>query len=277
MGFENVGKVWTPASLAEYLTTRTAPSWVDSITLHHTAAPSLAQRPKGFTIQHIRNIQDFYKRPKSEGGAGGWSAGPHVFIDEDEIFGMSDFRFPGVHAVSFNSRSLGIEVLGDYDIEDPRIGRGQACWVNAAATVRVLLNWLNLKKSKSTILFHRDDPKTAKSCPGRKVDKQWFLDLIPSNLTETTEFQPYEKPDVGISWNHWHFAGEQWCVPLHAFMRAKGVPSAEVLAKLKIRSRIIYYGEDMIYGGFYAPKSGSVKPDETTWAPARNLLEILGV
>ena len=30
----------------------------------------------------------------------------------------------GVHAVSFNSTGVGIEMLGNYDIEDPRTGRG---------------------------------------------------------------------------------------------------------------------------------------------------------
>lgn len=275
MAFENVGKVWTPASLAEYLAGRAVPAWIDSITIHHTAAPSLAQRPRGFTIQHIRNIQSFYSRPKSQGGQG-WSTGPHLFIDEDEIFGMCDFRSKGIHAASFNSRSLGIEVLGDYDIEDPHSGRGLACWKNTAETVRVLLKWLGIKKSKTTILFHRDDPKTTKSCPGKRIDKQWFLDLIPADIAEPAgDASPYDKPDVGIPWNAWHFAGEQWCVPLYAFMTAKGVPGAEVLANLKNKDGIIYYGEELIIGGFYVPKGKTPKPDETTWVPVRNLLDIL--
>lgn len=275
MAFENVGKVWTPASLAEYLEGRAVPAWIDSITIHHTAAPSLAQRPKGFTIQHIRNIQSFYSRPKSQGGQG-WSTGPHLFIDEDEIFGMCDFRSKGIHAASFNSRSLGIEVLGDYDIEDPASGRGLACWTNTAETVRVLLKWLGIKKSKTTILFHRDDPKTTKSCPGKRIDKQWFLDLIPADIEEpAADDSPYGKPDVGIPWNDWHFAGEQWCVPLYAFMTARGVPGPKVLAKLKIKGGVLYYGEELINGGFYVPKNQQPKPDQTTWAPVRNLLEIL--
>ncbi len=274
MAFENVGKVWTPASLAEYLAGRAIPSWIDSITLHHTAAPSLAQRPKGFAIQHIRNIQSFYSRPKSKGGKG-WSSGPHLFIDEDEIFGMCDFRFKGIHAVSFNGRSLGIEVLGDYDIEDPDSGRGKAAWTNAAATVRVLLQWLGLKKSKNTILFHRDDPKTTKSCPGKRIDKTWFLDLIPADIDTFSPAVSYGKPDVGIPWEDWHFAGEQWCVPLYPFMTAKGVPSAEVLSKLTSKDGVIYYGEELITGGFYVSKGASPKPDETTWVPVRNLLDIL--
>jgi hypothetical protein len=274
MAFENVGKVWTSSSLAEDLAGRTVPEWLDSITIHHTAAPSLSQREKGFTIQHIRNIQNFYSRPKSAGGKG-WSTGPHLFIDEDQIFGMCDFRSKGIHAASFNHRSLGIEVLGDYDIEDPHNGRGKACWVNAAATVRVLLKWSGIKKSNSTIFFHRDDPTTKKSCPGKLIDKQWFLDLIPTDINRSLDADPFEKPDVGIPWNDWHFAGEQWCVPLYTFMTAKGVPAAEVLSKMKSKGGIIYYGEELINGGFYVPKGKPPKPDETTWVPVRNLLDIL--
>lgn len=179
MGFQNVGKIWTPASLADYLESLEKPSWAKSVTLHHTGSPSLTQRPSGFTIQHIQNIRDFYARPKSKDGKG-WSAGPHLFVDEDELFGMSDFRFKGVHAVSFNSNSIGIEVLGNYDkgLEDPKAGRGLRCWMNAAAATKVLLDWLKLKKSATTVLFHRDDPKTSKTCPGTEVTKDWFLSLI---------------------------------------------------------------------------------------------------
>jgi len=274
MAFDNVGKVWTPASLAEDIASRPVPDWLDSITIHHTAAPALSQRPRGFTIQHIRNIQNFYSSPKSAGGKG-WSTGPHLFIDEDQIFGMCDFRSKGIHATSFNHRSLGIEVLGDYDIEDPHTGRGKACWLNTAATVGVLLKWASLKKNTSTILFHRDDPKTRKSCPGKRIDKQWFLDLIPADIDRSLDTVPFEKPDVGIPWDAWHFAGEQWCVPLYAFMTAKGVPAAEVLANLKSKGGIIYYGEELIHGGFYVPKGKTPKPDETTWVPVRNLIEIL--
>lgn len=274
MAFKNTGKVWTPTLLAEYLESRAVPTWIKSITIHHTAAPSLAQRPNGFTIQHIRNIQDFYSRPKSKGGKG-WRTGPHLFIDDDEIFGMCDFRSKGIHASSFNSHSLGIEVLGDYDIEDPDSGRGKSCWVNTAETVRVLLEWLGLNKSISTILFHRDDPRTSKTCPGRRIEKQWFLDLIPDKVGEPNVEEPYEKPDVGITWNAWYFAGEQWCVPLFAFMTARGVPSSEVLSKLKSKNGVIYYGDELINGGFYVSKGQLPNPDEATWAPVRNLLEIL--
>ena len=238
MGFENVGKVWTPASLAGHLDGRKRPSWVNSITLHHTAEPSLENRPNGLTIQHIINIREYYKKPKMINGVlkPGWKSGSHLFIDEDEIFGICDFAAKGVHAVSFNSSSLGIEVLGFYDTgaEDPKSGRGLRCWSNAAVATKVLLDWLGLKKSKNTILFHRDDPQTSKSCPGTAVTKEWFLSLILDSVPDPVHQPvPFSKPDVGITWNKWHFTGEKWCVPILEFLVAKGVPTSEVVSKLK--------------------------------------------
>lgn len=84
MGYKNVGRVWTPETLKEYLATLTKPSWCKAVTLHHCAAPSLAQRPNGFIAQHIRNLENFYRGK-------GWSAGPHLFGDEDQLWGMCDF------------------------------------------------------------------------------------------------------------------------------------------------------------------------------------------
>jgi len=278
MGFSNVGKVWTPESLSEYLDGRARPDWARSITMHHTAAPSLAQRPNGFTVQHIRNIASYYSRPKTEGGLG-WSRGPHLFIDEDEVFGMCDFRTKGIHAVTFNASSIGIEVLGLYDTgaEDPRSGRGLRCWKTAAATARVMLDWLGLKKNASTVLFHRDDPRTSKSCPGSAVKKDWFLGLIPDSVTGPVNTAAHpDKPAVGIAWNKWHFTGEKWCVPILEFLVALGVPSSEVVEKLKSKGGSLFYGEEWLQTGFYVPEGGTPKPDKRSWASAQELLEVAG-
>jgi len=182
MSFKNVGKVWTASTFEDYLKGLKKPTWCNKITLHHTAAPSLAQRPKGFTIQHIVNIRDFYKTL----GRSGWSSGPHLFIDDDQIFGMTPLNEKGIHAVSFNSTSIGIEVLGDYDTEDPLSGRGLECWKTACDAVRILCKWLNITPSESTIKFHRDDPRTSKTCPGTKVSKEWVLDMISNGEQSTT-------------------------------------------------------------------------------------------
>ncbi len=172
MGYENVGRVWTPAELKQYLGTLDKPAWATSITFHHTGVPSLEQRPRGFLPNHMTNLQNYYQVTN------GWSAGPHLFIDEDQCWGMSDFRQHGVHAKSFNSSSIGIEVLGNYDVESPNTGRGQQCWSIAAAAGKALLDWLGLQPSVLTVNFHRDDPKTTKTCPGTLVDKNWVIEQM---------------------------------------------------------------------------------------------------
>jgi hypothetical protein len=266
MGFENVGRVWTPESLEQYLAVLPRPDWCRSITLHHCGAPSLAQRPAGLTVRHIENIRDFYQSKS-------WRSGPHLFVDDDQIFGMSDFRRRGVHAVSFNASSIGIEVLGDYDQEDPHTGRGLACWQTAAAASRILLDWLGIEPSEQTVHFHRDDPKTTKSCPGRKVTKEWVLSLIAA--TAVRPAITTDKPDVGLPWQEWEFRREQWCVPVLNFLVAKGVPIGEVIASLSSRNGDFYYGTELLEGAYYVAPGSAAVPNGCTWAPVRELLDLV--
>lgn len=177
MGFELTGRVWTPETFADYLQ-EVQLGWADSVCVHHTAAPSLAQRPHGFTIQHIINIQHFYEGL-------GWSSGPHLFIDEDQIFGMSSLWRRGVHAKSFNARSIGVEMLGNYDHESPSSGRGLDVIETTAQTVAALLTRMELQADNDTVLFHRDDPKTSKSCPGELINKAWFIDKVRGYMGQT--------------------------------------------------------------------------------------------
>ena len=175
MGFELVGLVWEIDAFRDYFKTVNT-KWAKSITLHHTAEPSLIQRPVGLIKQHIENIKYYYKEKL------GWSTGPHLFIDDDEIYGMSSLWRRGVHARSFNKDSIGIEVLGDYDVEDPTSGRGLACWTMAAQAVAVICQQKKMDPCPVTIKFHRDDPKTSKTCPGEKVSKEWFISLVKFEL-----------------------------------------------------------------------------------------------
>lgn len=269
MAYENVGLVWTPDALVEYLATLTPPAWCKAVTLHHTGAPSLAQRPRGFLQQHIRNLRDFYQKEKQ------WSAGPHLFVDDDEIFGMCDLQKKGIHAVSFNSSALGIEVLGDYDVEDPLSGRGLACWQTAAASCNALTDWLGLKANAESILFHRDDPTTRKSCPGSKVKKEWFLKLMKTSAASRSSSGETSKPDVGMPWDKWAFCGERWCVPVYAFLLARGMKSKAIVAQLKSAGGLFFFGSEQLEGAFYAGKNSPLAPNQCTWAPARELLELL--
>lgn len=263
MGFENTGRVWTTDGLKEHLAGLDKPDWCNAVTLHHTAAPSLAQRPAGLTAQHLRNIEHFYRVTK------GWSSAPHLFVDDDQLWGMCSFRKKGVHAVSFNGRAIGIEVLGDYDTESPKSGRGLDCWRNAAAATVVLLDWLGLKASPKTVLFHRDDPETDKSCPGKKVTKDWVLDLIESGSAVSPEKAPTKPtPSVQLAKSELRFDGVHWSVPVAVFLTKKGVDQATIAAKLKRSGKFHYYGTEHLEDAHYD------KASETTWAPLRELEEL---
>lgn len=228
MSYANVGKVWVPETFETYLKGLKKPSWCKYITLHHTAAPSLAQRPKGFTAQHIVNIKNYYSRKL------GWSRGPHLFTDEDQIFGMTPLSSKGIHAKSFNSNSIGIEVLGNYDSEDPKSGRGLECWELAATTTKLLADWLDITPTESTIKFHRDDPRTSKSCPGRKVSKDWFLSLVNGASVKEGEI------DTVIQF-----------VNAVEYLTGAGISYSEVIKNLKKKRGLVYYGDVWLENTYY--------------------------
>jgi hypothetical protein len=165
-----IGKQFSVEEFEEYLKTLDFSGWKpELIVVHHCAAPNLAQRPKGFIYQHILNLQDFYEGK-------GWSAGPHLFTDDNSAWVFSPLTARGVHAVSFNRNGIGIEMLGDYDSEDPKSGRGLAVVTITAKVVKLLMR--KIGKDASCIRFHRDDPKTSKTCPGTKITKEWFLEQV---------------------------------------------------------------------------------------------------
>jgi hypothetical protein len=65
-------------------------------------------------------------------------------------------------------------------------------------------------------------------------------------------------------------------VPILEFLVALGVPSADVVAKLKSSSGGLYYGDELLETGFYVPEGGTPKPDSRSWASAQELLEVVG-
>jgi hypothetical protein len=247
MSFADVGRVWCAVSFREWVRAIRRPAWVKGVTLHHTAAPSLAQRPDGLSAQHMRNLQHYYQRQL------GWSAGPHLFVDDVQINGMTPLTVRGVHARSFNLSHIGIEVLGDYDAEDPKRGRGLRAWQLAAQAVAVLVSeWEMLPDD---VNFHRDDPRTTKSCPGRKVGREWFLDLVGAAVTGAVEPAPDE--DVASK-----VCGEM--VPVAAFLQGRGV-----VPNLYRRGQFTYQGEWRLETAWYD------KSRETTMASVRELEELV--
>lgn len=187
MAIPFVGKRMTRLEFTEYLDSLKFSSFNPTfVTLHHTASPTLAQRPNGFSSQHLRNLLHYYQNTL------GWNGAPHVFVDDQGdgiiVFQRMDRR--GVHAASFNSKSWGVEMLGYYDTESFDTGRGHIVRDNAMQALAIMCKRLHV--NADTIKFHRDDPKTSKTCPGTKVKKSYVVNAVQEiinghNVNENAE------------------------------------------------------------------------------------------
>ena len=271
MGYELVGKVWDAETFDKYVKSiKGRLSWAKGVTVHHTAAPSLAQRPKGWTIQHMRNLQHFYQKRL------GWSAGPHLFTDEDQIFGMSGMHRRGVHAVSFNRSHLGIEMLGNFDSEDPNSGRGLECQKTTAHAVAILLKHMGLTPSTRTINFHRDDPKTSKSCAGRKADKKTLIALVKKafkgqldnvDSTQPPAIENNAAPHIP-GWSEYDLQAGVFFVPVMRFLLHLGASREDVLSKLASKDGKFVLGSNELEKAYYS------RSRQETWAPVNEVLNL---
>jgi len=128
------------------------------LVIHHTWKPTVKDWKGQSTFLGIKK---YY-----EGKL--WTRGPHIFIAPDGIWLMTDMQKDGYHAgIVGNWRSIGIEVVGDYD---------HVKWENpikelALFVIDSLQRKLNI--SDNEIKFHRD--YSTKSCPGNAITKEWLM------------------------------------------------------------------------------------------------------
>lgn len=159
-----VGKSFSPAEFDKYCHTIQWTQWRPSfIVLHNTAIPNLAQRPEGLTHQHILGLEAFYRDDQK------WSGGPHLFVDDRQIWVFTPLNVSGTHSPSWNKEALGIEMLGDYETESFNSGRGLNVRKNAVAAIATLSAILGL--APESMKIHREDPLTTHACPGKNVRK----------------------------------------------------------------------------------------------------------
>lgn len=170
-----VGLSFTAGTFDTYAKSLQWTTWRPSfIALHNTAAPTLAQRPHGFTKQHINNLVSYFRDQMK------WSAGPHLFIDDHQIWVFTPLTVTGRHSPSWNTLALGIEMLGDYATDSFDTGRGLAVRKNAVAAMATLCGALGL--SPSTIRLHKEDPATTHNCPGKNVSKEAVVAEVEAAL-----------------------------------------------------------------------------------------------
>jgi hypothetical protein len=189
MAIPIVGKCFpTAAGFLAYLEGLQFGAWRPRfVTMHHTGAPNLATwrgwqtRAKPVSDQQwLKNLAVYY-------GNLGWSSGPHFFFTPDNFCVLSPPTSRGVHAVSFNAMSWGVECVGDFDRE-PFEGAVRDKYVEGLACLHIA-SGLQLEPFENKVRglhFHRDDPKTNKTCPGTKVLKPDLIDLVQAEIDAMT-------------------------------------------------------------------------------------------
>lgn len=159
-----VGKSFNVTDFDAYCHTLNWTAWRPSfIVLHNTGVPNLSQRPNGFTAQHMKNLEGYYRDKQ------GWKAGPHLFIDDRAIWVFTPLTVSGVHTPSWNKISLGVEMLGDYASDAFDSGRGLAVRKNTVAALASLSAALGI--DIQTMKLHKEDKATTHDCPGKNVSK----------------------------------------------------------------------------------------------------------
>ncbi|GEO11068.1 peptidoglycan recognition protein family protein [Segetibacter aerophilus] len=159
-----VGKSFSLSEFDSYCHTIQWTAWRPSfIVLHNTAIPNLAQRANGLTLDHIKGLEKFYRDEQK------WFGGPHLFIDDKQIWAFTPLNVSGTHSPSWNKVAIGIEMLGDFEKEEFNSGRGLNVRRNAVAAIATLSAILGL--APETMKIHREDPLTTHACPGKNVRK----------------------------------------------------------------------------------------------------------
>lgn len=159
-----VGKSFSPAQFKDYCYDLVWTTWRPSfVVLHNTGIPTLAQRPAGFTAQHIKNLETYYRDQQK------WQAGPHLFIDDKQIWVFTPLTTSGTHSPSWNKVALGVEMLGNYEAESFSTGRGLKVRKNTIAAISTICSVLGIEPQ--TLRLHREDPNTTHACPGKNVKK----------------------------------------------------------------------------------------------------------
>lgn len=152
----------------------------DGIVIHHTWRPTKKDWNGEKSIMGLKNYYEGL----------GWSAAPHIFIAEDGIWLFTPMTEVGIHAGEGNAvwerlgrqyrgfkgpigsklkgYTIGIEVVGDYDVER---WTGHT-FSNALSSIRILMDTLAIDNEHVT--FHRDWTDQ-KSCPGHAITKDWLF------------------------------------------------------------------------------------------------------
>jgi hypothetical protein len=139
---------------------------IQEVVLHHTWSPDTTQYRGKATWEAIRN---YHVRER------GWSdIGYHYGVGpEGSVWRLRPLTRAGAHVLNRNQHTVGVVLLGNFDVEDPLI-KGLP---TAAQVTRALVE--RFKLTAGQIRFHREfQPKT---CPGTRINLAEFRTMVMSN------------------------------------------------------------------------------------------------
>jgi hypothetical protein len=198
------------------------------ITMHHTGSPDLktwegySKRARPISDeQWLANLASYYGSPQYDQRGrlikSAWLSGPQFFFTPKNFCVLSPPERPGVHAASFNHNSWGVECVGNFDGPDKArfTGELKQRYVDGLAALHLVMGLQpgGYVRGKSGLHFHRDDPKTTKTCPGTGVSKPDMVKLITTSIGvlsgrpdpkdkgldhEMDKVVPVKNPEVGV-------------------------------------------------------------------------------
>jgi hypothetical protein len=139
----------------------------------------------------MTNLESYYKGL-------GWNGGPHLFVDDgpDGIGLFNPLNRRGTHSPSFNAQYIGIEHVGDYNVEDDDSGAGLQVKTNGIIATAILCARLGIPVDAEHIKLHKEDPRTDHDCPGKHMaqDKMKSIEAVLEYMGTGGDHDP--------DWNH---------------------------------------------------------------------------
>ena len=182
----------TPEQFKAHVDALDFTSWKPiGIVWHNTAEPNLKRWHDYPRLHWMTNLESYYKGL-------GWNGGPHLFCDDgpDGIGLFNPLNRRGTHSPSFNAQYIGIEHVGDYNVEDDDSGAGLKVKTNGIVATAILCARLGIPVDAEHIKLHKEDPRTDHDCPGKNMaqDKMKSIEAVLEYMGTAG--------DHGPDWNH---------------------------------------------------------------------------
>lgn len=161
-----------------------SPGKLKFVVVHNTSNPTkrlwLSWTPEK-RQQYILNMQGYY-------GGMGWAGGPHYFVTptvDPVAFGFNRPLVDGTHASCFNTGSLGIETVGEFDVEDfDAVTQGNLVLLLAMIHIKAGLTPAPYLYGQHGLHFHVECKADDHDCPGRNVHKPDLVAAVQAKMIE---------------------------------------------------------------------------------------------